>query len=279
VKGGYILFNGRFFRESDTLFTGSDLFRLNAGIRGAFRSENNLVMFAEENFNYLINSLLAIGLPPPAHWDLARFKSDVSRLLNKNHLFLAAKVVIHLIPGPSGTDYLLAAEEVIPGFFPLNDSGLLIDFYEEGTKSSAVASAYEPPSRYLWSAATRSAIASDRNNLIISNNQGFACESIGGTFGCLISKTAVFPSPESHGFSPPILGVVMECAELCGYQILEKNEISHEELLNADELFLIDNYLGIQPVLGLGNRRYYMSATIPVALKLSETARREHPSV
>jgi branched-subunit amino acid aminotransferase/4-amino-4-deoxychorismate lyase len=276
MKGGYILFNGKFYRENDPLFTGADLYRLNTGIRESFRTGNNLVMFAEDNFNYFVNSLLSMGLPIPDEWDLPRFKRDVSRLLNKNHLFLAAKVIIHLIPGISGTDYLLMAEELPTGFYPVIDGGLLTDFYEEGVKAPSIAPAYEHSSRFLWTAATRSALFSSKHNLILSNNQGFACEVIGGTFGYLTDETAVFPSPESQGYIPPILGVVMECAEKCGHKIIEKKEISHKDLLNADELFLVDNCHGVQPVLGLSARRYYTSKTTVIAVKLSETARKEH---
>jgi branched-subunit amino acid aminotransferase/4-amino-4-deoxychorismate lyase len=276
MKGGYILFNGKFYRESEPLFTGADLYRLNAGIRESFRTENNLVMFAEDNFNYLINSLLSIGLPIPDEWEFPRFTRDVSRLLNKNHFYLAAKVVIHLIPGVLGTDYLLSAEEASTGFYPINEGGLLIDFYNDGAKAPSIYHAYELSSRFLWTAATREALSVSKDNLILSNNQGFACESIGGSFGYLVNGTAVFPAPESQGYCPPILGVVMECAEQSGFEIIEKREISHEDLLLADELFLVDNCLGIQQVLGLNTRRYYTTGTANIALKLNEIAKDEH---
>ena len=279
MKGGFILYNGKFFRENDPIFSGDDLFRLNNCIWESFRTENNLILFAEDNFNYLINSLLAAGLPIPAEWDLLRFKSDVSRLLNKNHFFLAAKVAIHLIPGVSGTDYLLIAEEVPRGFYPVNEGGLLIDFYEDGAKAPSIHFAYESSSRFLWSAATRTALLKLRNNLIILNNSGFACETIGGTFGYLKDGVAMFPAPESHGYCPPILGVVMECAEQSGFEVIEKKEISNEDLLTADELFLIDNVFGIQLVLGLNSRRYYTIGSTSIALKLSEVAMEENRSV
>ena len=278
MKGGYILFNGKFYRENDLLFTGNDIFRLNAGIKESFRAENNLVLFAEDNFSYLINSLLSIGLPIPEEWDLSRFKKDVSRLLNKNHFYLAAKVMIHLIPGATGSDYLLNAADIPSGFYPINESGLLLDFYEEGRKSLTISCAYEPSSRFLWTAATRKAIAISRNNLILFNNEGFACESIGGTFGYLEGDSAIFPAPESQGYSPPILGVVMECAEKCGFKITEKTTISREDLLQADELFLIDNSQGIAQVLGLSTRRYYTAGTTRIAIRLREMAKSQHSS-
>ena len=279
MKGGYILFNGKFFRETDPLFIAADIYRLHSCIRESFRTENNQVMFAEDMFNYLVNALLSFGLPFPYEWDLPRFKGDISRLLNKNHYFLATKVVFHLIPGVLGTDFLITAEEATPGFYPINEAGLLIEFYHEGLKVSSSVQSYEPSSRLLWTLATRSALSGSKENLILSNSKGFACESIGGSFGYLANESAIFPSPESQGYIPPILGVVMECAEKCGYNIIEKNEISRDDLLKADELFLIDNCVGIQPVLGLNTRRYYMNGTIAIATKLSETARKEHPSI
>jgi len=276
MKGGFILFDGKFYPENEPLFSGADIYRLNSGIRESFRTENNLVMFAQDNFNYLINSLLSMHIPIPADLDFPRFTRDVSRLLNKNHLFLAAKVVIHLIPGFSGTGYLLSAVEIPSGFYPVNDVGLLIDFYDEGAKASSVYHHYEPSSRFLWTAATRKALLLSKNNLILSDSDGFACESIGATFGFLIDGNAVFPAHESQGYCPPILGVVMECAEQSGFKIVEKREISHDDLLHADELFLIDNCFGIQLVLGLGTRRYYTSCGHSIALKLSDMAREEH---
>jgi hypothetical protein len=155
MKGGYILFNGKFFPENQPLFNGTDLFRLNIGIRESFRTENNLVLFGEDNFNYLLNSLLSIGLPIPDDWDMPRFTRDVSRLLNKNHFFLASRVFIYLIPGISGTDYLLKAEEIQQGYYPINDMGLLCDFYNESAKPTSKYHAYEPSSRFLWTAATK----------------------------------------------------------------------------------------------------------------------------
>ena len=74
MKGGFNQFNGKFFRESDPLFTGADLIRLNSGICESFRAENNRVVFARENFNFLIDSLSAIEIPTPADWDFPRFQ-------------------------------------------------------------------------------------------------------------------------------------------------------------------------------------------------------------
>ncbi len=279
MKGGFNLFNGKFYRENEPFFSGTDLIRINDGIRESFRAENNLALFARDNYDFLLDSLAAVELPVPSDWNFPRFVNDVSRMLNKNHLYLAAKVIIHLFPGITGTEYLMAAEEIPAGFYPVKEGGILIDFYDDAAKGTSVYHAYEPASRALWSMAVRAAKLVSRNNLILFNNKGFACESTGGSFGYLMDKTVVFPSPDSQGYSPPIANVVRKCAGECGYTIIEKKEIKREELLNADELFLIDNCAGIRPVLGLYARRYYTTGTNNIAAKLSEKARRDQLTI
>ena len=275
MKGGFILINGRFFRENEPVFSGNDLGRLNNGVTESFRAENNLVLFADANYNFLINSLKSIHLPTPNDWTLSRFASDVSRLLNKNHFYLAAKVVIQFFPGPGGTDYLLTAEELPRGFYPVNDTVLLMDFYSDGSKASTANFAFEPANRYLWTAAKRVALNLSKHNLILLNHEDWACETIGGSFGFIKDGIAIFPSSRLLGYRPPIMGIVIECARQSGLKILQKTDIGRDDLIHADELFLIDNCLGVQLVLGLGNERYYTTKSTSIALKLSEIAQKE----
>ena len=275
MKGGYILLNGKFHRENELLYTGLDINRLSNGIKESFRAENNVILFAEENYSYLIKALSAIGLYTPKDWDLLRLKHDVSRLLNKNHLFLAASVNINFIQRDGKTDYQLTAEEIPKGFYPLNDQGLMIDFYEEGSKSDSKLNSFEPSSRFLWILATNIAQSKLKHNLILSNNKGFACESIASSFGYIKDNSAILPSQTSFGYQPPLISPIIKCAKSCGLKVLLKDNISREDLLNADELFLIDNCLGIQKILGLETRRFYSTKTTAIALKLKELAMKE----
>jgi branched-chain amino acid aminotransferase len=275
VKGGYILLNGKFHRENEPLFTCLDLQRISMEIKESFRTENNLILFAEENYNYLVNALTAIGLRIPKDWDLPRFRHDVSRLLNKNHLFLASRVIIHFIQNTDKTDYLLTAEEIPRGFYPLNEQGLMIDFYNDGVKSDTIFNSFEPSSRFLWISASNIAVSKSKHNLILFNKKGHACEGITSSFGYLKDNTAVFPSQGSCGYQPPLNSTIIKCTKMCGFKVLEKDNISHDDLLNADELFLIDNCLGIQKILGLDSRRYYSAKTTAIALKLKELAMKE----
>ena len=138
---------------------------------------------------------------------------------------------------------------------------------------------YEPSSRFLWISANNIAKTESKHNLILSNEKGYASESIASSFGYLKDSTAVFPSPRSCGYQPPLRSTIIKCAKSCGFKVLVKDNISREDLLNADEMFLIDNCLGIQKVLGLHDRRYYSTKTTTIALKLKELAMKENETL
>jgi branched-chain amino acid aminotransferase len=257
------------------LFSSSDLQRLGKGIKESFRAENNVILFAEDNYTYLLKVISAIGFTVPKDWDLSRLKHDVSRLLNKNHLFLAARIRIYFFQGIEKTDYIMCAEEIPRGYYPLNEPGLMIDFYHEGVKSETSLNLFEASSRFLWISAAERAQSISKHNLIIFNTKGYACEGISSSFCYLQDQTAVFPSVDSMGYQPPLNSTIIKCAKGCGFKVSLRKDISQEDLLNAEELFLIDNCLGILKVLGLGNRRYYSNKTTAIALKLKEFAIKE----
>ncbi len=274
MKGGFIQYNGKFYREDQLLFTGSDLFRLGVGMREMFRAENNEILFAEEVYDHITEAARSLNFALPPDYDLmgVRLRSDVSRLLNKNKLYLAARIILQLFPGANGFDLMLSAEELPRGFFPLNENGLLLEVYRDGFKPVNRLSNYEPGGRFIWMMAANLASTLGRHNMVILNTNNYACEAIGCSFACLKEETMILPSVESGGYRSTITNQVIRSAESAGYQILERADITVDELLEADELFLIDNCLGIQKVLGLNERRYYSAKTMTIAARLNELA-------
>ena len=274
MKGGYLQYNGKFLKESDLLFSGGDLFRLGVGLHESFRAENNEILFAEEVYEHLNQAARAINLPLPEGFDIfgVQFRRDVSRLLNKNKLYLAARVVVHLFAGSNGTDILMSAEELPRGFFPLSANGLLLNIFTDETKAIGKLGNCEPGSRYIWMVAANTAATMSRHNMIICNSDNFPCEVIGGSFAIIRESTITFPSAESGGYQATIVAQVANAARQCGFEPVFRENIGSEELLEADELFLMDNCLGIQKVLGLEERRFYSIKTEAIARKFTELA-------
>lgn len=280
MKAGFVLYNGKFRKSEELLFHGNELFRLELGLKEAFRTEDNEILFFNANYGHIVDACTNLNFSLPEDFDASgnRLRRDVSRLLNKNKLYLASRVIVHLFPSPTGTDCLLTAEAIPRGFYPLNEKGLLVDSFEEGSKAESSLSSFEVGSRFLWSLAAAAAYRKGMQSMLIRNRKGFVCEAIGVSFGFIKNHVVYFPGTAAGGYASVLTGAVRECARLAGFTVTDINEIADAKLLDADELFLIDNCLGIQSVIGFRNRRYYNHKTKEIVLRLQEMARRDKSS-
>lgn len=277
MKGGYFLLNGRFHKEEEAVFTLADLSRRSEGFFEQFRAEHNEVLFASSISRHLIATAASIGIDLGGLVDAEGklLQKDVSRLLNKNKLYLAAKIGIQVYPTNERVCLLLHAEETDRGFYPVKEPGLLLSIYRDLTKEFAPASAYSTAGSRLRQGASLMAKALGQPNLILLNNEGNACECINGSFALVNDDIVIFPAASSGGYQCAIKDEVVLSAREAGFQTSEMDGLSPEELLQAEELFLFDSCYGIQKVLGLEERRYFGTKTQLIAGKFSALARKE----
>lgn len=270
MKGGFVLYNGRFFKEDELLFSASDAATIEIGIKEIFRTVNNEILFANHVYENILQACAATSIPVPEDFDITgnRLKKDVSRLLNKNKYYLAAEVMVRLFPGEKSTGCLIISRELNRGYYPLNTSGLLLGFYNSNKKNLSKLSRFEIGSRYLWVLAGSEATAKNKQNMILFDNRDCACECIGSSFAYIKEREIIFPDPGFGGYQSVLVEPVKECAVNRGLSVRVSESITDEDILDADEIFVIDNSLGILKVLGLESRRYYSIVTEEIASEL-----------
>jgi branched-subunit amino acid aminotransferase/4-amino-4-deoxychorismate lyase len=276
MKGGFFLLNGQFFKEDDSVFKLTDLTRSAEGFREYFRAEHNEILFPESICSHLLATSASIGIDLTASIDAEGrlLRKDVSRLLNKNHLYLAAKISILVYPSDDRINILLRAEEIERGYYPVKEPGLLISFYLHPAMDLQPDNVWSPYRYFPRLASRRYANELNQPNLILQNKAGFACESIDGSFAFIKDDKVYFVPEGTGGYRCAIKDEVAKSVKETGLQPLEK-EILSDDLLQADEVFLFDACNGIQAVLGLEDQRYFSAKSRMIADKLSAFARKD----
>ncbi len=277
MKGGFFLLNGKFYKEDEAVFSLADLPGPMEGFSEAFRAEHNEILFAKSISKHLLATAQSIdadlaGIIDP---EGRLLRKDVSRLLNKNKLYLAARIEIRIFSSDTHINILLRSEEIEKGYYPVQEPGLLLSFFRDRLKEIQSMSAYSPAGILVRQGARRMAKALNMTNVILLNTAGHACESLTGSFGYLHKDLVSFPSASSGGYRCAILDEVIMCAGEAGFQTGERDNITADELLQAEEIFLFDACNGIQKVLGLEDQRYYSAKTQWIAAKLSVLARKD----
>lgn len=277
MKGGYFLLNGRFHKETDAVFTVADLVQRAEGFCESFRAEHNEILFAESISNHLLATAATIGADLSGLIDAdGRFlRKDVSRLLNKNKLYLAAKIEIQIFPSNSKVNMLLRAEEIPRGYYPPSEPGLLLSIFRDQFQEIHSNSGYTTSGLFVRQCAGRRAKELNQPNIILLNREGNACETVNGSLAYLNQNQVIFTSELEGGYNCAIRNQVIQSAKDAGFITVVKERISPDELLQAEELFLYDTCHGIQKVLGLEDRRYFSTKTQLIAEKLSALAKRD----
>jgi branched-subunit amino acid aminotransferase/4-amino-4-deoxychorismate lyase len=277
MKGGYFLLNGRFHKEEEAVFTLDDLSLQHSGFMEQFRSEHNEVLFAPSICQHLISTAETAGIDLTGLIDPEGkiLRKDVSRLLNKNKLYLAAIIEIRIFASINRVNLLLRAEECERGYFPLKEPGLLLSIYRDRLKEISPLPAYATSGNFLRQKATQKARSLGQSNIILLNSLEFACECIHGSFAFVNENHVTFPASSSGGYRSAILEKVIFAVHEAGFSTSEKVEITPDELLLAEELFLFDSSNGIQTVLGLEERRYFGTKTQRIARKFSALAQKD----
>ena len=275
MKGGYFLFNGRFFKEHESVFNLSELKLSSEGFCEFFRAEYNEILFLESVAKHLLATAASIGLDLTDHIDREGriLRKDVSRLLNKNKLYLAARIEIQIYAFNDQIHTILSATESERGYYPFKEPGMLLSIYKDHRKEIQTLPAFSTTGSFVRRHASRVAQELNQPNMIILNSQGNCCESMNGSFAFLNKDLVTFPASGSGGYRCAILEEVIQSTRKADFQIEEREEINPEELLQAEEFFLFDACNGIQKVLGLEDRRYFSPKTKLIAEKLSELAR------
>ena len=277
MKGGYFLLNGQFRKVGDFIFNLDDLTDRVNGFSETFRAGHNEVFFQQSVCSHLLTTAATIGMDLTGLIDPEGrlLRKDVSRLLNKNRYYLAAKVQIQVYPSNNKINILLEAQEIGRGYYPVGETGLILSFFTERKKEIQPFSNFAPAGLAFRQAAEREAAELNKPNLILLNRNGFACESIGGSFAYIVGQMVCFPAESSGGYSCSIKNEIRQSVQKAGFIPVEKEEISQEELLSADEMFVFDACRGIQKVLGLEERRFYSTKTQQIAAQFTILAEQD----
>jgi len=277
MKGGYFLLNGQFHKVEEAVFTLHDISHRDEGFSERFRAEHNEVLFAASISQHLIESAETTGI------DLAGLidpegkllRKAVSRLLNKNKLYLAAFIEIQVFPVKDRVTLLLHAQETDRGYYPLKEPGLLLSIYRDRLKEIASTPAYCTSGVLLRQGASSMAKVLGQPNLILLNSDGNCCECINGSFAMVNDNCVTFPAVSTGGYRCAIKNEVVKSAIAAGFQTIERDNLTPDVLLQAEELFLFDSCLGIQKVLGLEERRYFSTKTHLIAGFFSAMAQKD----
>ena len=252
----FIIINGEIVKKSETGFTPffwDEPFVITHKIWFGF---GGIPMFHEnlENIKLILKTLNAVV--PDLFTDERELFRITKRMLNKNKLYRSGIITCQIYIEKTDINTIISSF-AFPDFdFPISKQGLIINFSEFEKYSG------NPLNQFAFSNATQWKFAESRmqgttfNNSIFFNEKGVACDCISANIFMIKGKVLHTPSIGTGCYTDSLRSLILETAPKTNLKVLESDEISKEDVIQMNEIFLASEEHGIQWVLGVENKRF-----------------------
>lgn len=267
------------YKENETVLHASSRgVRFGDGLFETMKLKQGKLILSNEHFARLWKGLHILQFEIPKHFTPENITETILKLAKKNGHENAARVRLTIIRGPGGLyDPISQLPEYIIETWPLpaaneslNSNGLVLGIYEEVKKSCDILSNLKHNNFLPYAMAAGFAKKEKWNDAIVLNTYGHVCETtIANLF--LVKNDTVYTPALSEGCIAGIMrSQLVDELKTAGISCIQK-EISTQELLTADEVFLTNSIYNLRWVQRIGEKEYQHAFTQKIFTMLLPT--------
>jgi branched-chain amino acid aminotransferase len=275
----YLNYNGIFEDKSvskgfikDAFLTGDIIYEKMHANGGSIQYFNKHIANLKEGME-----ILKMVFPLKFRKSDSELHDEISRTLHRNRLFKGASVTLFFFrenySDPlfyKNTSYIIDVQKLGSDTYQLNDIGLEIDIFNEFGKQIS------PLSKFHIGGAIHLALAevfkkeNKLDDCIITNTDNSLIESTESNIFIINNRDIITPGLLEGPVNDVLRKIVINCAKLCGFNVLEKSRINEADLLEAEEIMLVNAAYGIKWVKAFRTRRYFNKFIHEILHKLNE---------
>ncbi|TKC04647.1 4-amino-4-deoxychorismate lyase [Pedobacter polaris] len=273
----YILFNDEFFTSDQAIIKASNRgFKFGDGLFESMRMCGGKLMFAEQHADRLRAGMKALKMEGYALLDEYFLRQKTNELQRKNKFNgnVRFRLTIYrdgeglYTPQINKSGYLLEAIPLEQATYELNQKGLIIDVFDEITKSVNKISNYKTSNALVYVMAGLFQKQKRLDEAMILNQHGFLCESTSSNIFVVYQKQIYTPALSEGCVAGVMRSVILQLCKMHNLQLVEA-QINPEVLKEADEVFVTNASGGIRWVMGYGRKRYFNEVAKNLSAKLN----------
>ena len=260
-----LLFNDEFHPiDVPVLTTSNRGFKFGDGLFESMRMINHKLQFADLHADRLAAGMKALKIDGHVLMDDYFLRQKTADLVKKNRwngnvrfrLSVYRQGAGVYTPESNKSGYVLEGIPLKATDYELNAKGLIIDVFDEMTKSINKLSNFKTSNALLYVMAGLFKTQNRLDEAIILNQSGFLCESISSNIFIVYDKQIYTPALTEGCISGVMRTTVMQICKMNDIPLTEA-QISPEILKEAEEVFITNATQGIQWIMGYGRKRYF----------------------
>ncbi len=276
-------YNGNLMKKQEALLS-SDNRGLNYGdaVFETLRFSAGKINFWEDHYFRLMASMRILRMEIPMNFTMEFLEEEVHKTLNFNqdsNDSFRVKILVwrksggKYSPETSDIEYLISSEILENPFYIFNENPYEVELFKDYFISSGLLSTLKTNNRIINVLGSIFAKENDYQNCLLLNEQKSVVEALNGNI-FLVNGNVIKTPPLLDGCINGILRkqIISIINQLPEYQI-EEVSISPFELQKADEIFITNVIVGIQPVLKYRKKEFETAISKGLLAKLNVKTR------
>ena len=243
---------------------------------------NGKIIFWEDHYFRLMSSMRIMRMEIPANFSPEFLEEEIIQLLKTNELISSPARIRFTVFRKSGgfyrpdtldIEYIITSQSLNDPFYLLNDAPYEVELFKDHYVTSGLLSTIKSNNRAVNVLGSIFAKENDYQNCLLINEKKQVVEALNGNIFLVNGnkiKTPPLQDGALNGISrKQILSVVKKMMDL----EIEETSISPFELQKADELFISNVIVGVQPIYKYRKKEYDNAVGREVLTKLNVKAR------
>ncbi len=242
-----------------------DSFYLNGNNRGFLygdalfenlRVVNRKVVFWEDHYLRLMSSMRILRMEIPMSFTMEFLEEEILRLTSNDSDKNTARVRITIFRNKGGyykperneISYVIEAEFLADSYYILNEGSYEVELFKDFTLSKNMLSNLKTTNRILNVVGSIYAGENGYDNCLLLNDSKLVTEALDGNIFLVKGNILKTPPLEDGCIKGIVRKKILEIAKSIKTYEFQEKSISPFELQQADELFITNSIIGIQPI-------------------------------
>ena len=246
------------------------------------KSVHGKLLFWEDHYFRLMASMRIMRMEIPMSFTLEFLEAEILRTLESNQLLKQSarvRLTVHRIgdglylPQTNDVEFVISVKPLETDFYVLNHDAYEVDLFKDFYLSPSLLSTLKTNNKSLNVVGSIFANENKLNNCLLLNTNKQVVEALNGNV-FLVKDTVIKTPPVTDGCLKGIMRKqIMELINKSSEYELEEASISPFELQKADEIFISNVIVGIQPVTKYRKKQFKQDVSKNLLQKLNVKVR------
>ncbi|MBU2997333.1 aminotransferase class IV [Cellulophaga baltica] len=246
------------------------------------RVVNNKIYFWEDHYLRLMASMRILRMEIPMNFTMEYLEGQILETIEVNSLGNAPVRVRFTVyrnngglytPTDNNVSFIIEAKELDAPFFMINESDYEVELFKDFYVNNDMLSTLKTNNRVINVVGSIYANENNYQNCILLNNQKMVVEVLNGNLFMVVGNVIKTPAKAEGCVNGILRKKIIEIVGKLDNYTLEETTISPFELQKADELFITNAIVGIQPVTKYRKKKYVNTVAKDLAGKLNTAVR------